>query len=646
MKMVAIVALLISFLALTESVPAAAHPLDPLSREELETAVAVLKAAGHVDRDTRFVFLSLREPDKSAVLDWKPGQPFQREAFAIIKQGRGTFEATIGLSGKQLKSWRRMKGVQPALLSDEAAQLKDILAADPGWRAAMRKRGLRQFDRIECMPFSAGYFGVAAEKGRRLVRAQCYDAGSALNYWGRPIEGVVATVDLDRRRVFKLVDTGIVPVPAGPVDYDPKTIGAQRPPLNPIVVQQPRGPAFTVRGSAVDWDKWHFHLRMDPRLGMVVAMVTFDDGGRSRPIMYEGHLSEVFVPYMDPAPAWYFKSYMDAGEYGVGKLASSLVAGSDCPANSYYFDDWIVDDRGTLLNRPRIACLFERSDGEIAWRHWEAVRDQAESRPARVLVLRWIATAGNYDYVFDWSFQQDGTIGMAVGATGIDQVKAAAKNSATGTEEYGTFIADNLVGVNHDHFFCFRLDLDVDGPVNSFETVRLKRIRRNGPRRSLWVAQPKIIKVESQAKLNEDMHNPALWRVVNPHVKNAFGDPVSYQLVPGHNSGDLLDPDDYPRRRAAFADYQLWVTPYSPDQDAAGVYPNQGEGGAGLPAWTKQNRCIQNTDIVLWYTIGFHHVPVAEDWPVLPVMWHQFHLRPNGFFSRSPIIDLPAPGQQ
>ncbi len=89
--MAALVALLISFLALADSVPAAAHPLDPLSREELETAVAVLKAAGHVDRDTRFVFLSLREPDKSAVLDWKPGQRFQREAFAIIKQGRGTF---------------------------------------------------------------------------------------------------------------------------------------------------------------------------------------------------------------------------------------------------------------------------------------------------------------------------------------------------------------------------------------------------------------------------------------------------------------------------------------------------------------------------------------------------------------------------
>ena len=79
---------------------------------------------------------------------------------------------------------------------------------------------------------------------------------------------------------------------------------------------------------------------------------------------------------------------------------------------------------------------------------------------------------------------------------------------------------------------------------------------------------------------------------------------------------------------------------------AAGVYPNQSKGGAGLPAWTKHNRSIRNTDLVLWYTLGFHHTPVAEDWPVLPTMWHQFYLRPRGFFSRSPVIDLPAPKQQ
>jgi primary-amine oxidase len=365
--------------------------------------------------------------------------------------------------------------------------------------------------------------------------------------------------------------------------------------------------------------------------------------------MYEGHLSEIFVPYMDPAPGWYFRSYMDAGEYGAGKLASSLIAGSDCPANSHFFNDWIVDEHGLPQQRPRIACLFERSDGEIAWRHWELITNHTESRAARELVLRWIATVGSYDYIFDWTFQQDGTIKVAVGSTGIDEVKGvASKDSATrqgGDGDYGTFIADNLIGVNHDHFFCFKLDLDIDGANNSFETVRLKKIRLKGQngRKSLWVAQPKIAEVESEAKLNQDMHEPALWRVINPKMSNAMGDPVSYELIPGHNISDLLDPDDYPRRRAGFADYQLWVTPYTAEQAAAGLYPNQSKGGDGLPAWTSHNRSIENTDLVLWYTLGFHHSPVSEDWPVLPTMWHEFYLRPRGFFSSSPVLDVPAP---
>ncbi len=646
---VLVAAFLASIATFAQAAPTTLQPLAPLSQQELLTAVAVLKGAGHVDGNTRFVFLALREPDKSAVLDWRPGQPISREAFVIIKQGSRTFEATVDVAGRKLETWREVKGVQPALLIDEIDRLNGILRSDAGWQASMRKRGFQQFDKIECMPFSAGYFGNSAEQDHRLVRAECYDAASANNFWGRPIEGLVATVDLNEKRVLKLVDSGVVPVPKEPADYDPKSVATSRRPLNPVVVEEPQGPDFVVIGSHVDWDKWHFGIRMDPRLGLVVSTVMFDDAGRRRSIMYEGHLSEIFVPYMDPAPGWYFRSYMDAGEYGAGKLASSLLPGSDCPANSHFFNDWIVDERGIPRQRNKIACLFERGDGQIAWRHWELITNQTQSRAARELVLRWIATVGNYDYIFDWTFQQDGTIRIAVGSTGIDEVKGVASKNALnrrGTDgDYGTFIADHLIGVNHDHFFCFKLDLDVDGVRNSFETIRLKKVRLGGEsaRKSLWIAQPKIAEVESQAKLNEDMREPALWRVINPNVTNAMGDPIGYELIPEHNISDLLDADDYPRMRAGFADYQLWVTPYTRQQAAAGVYPNQSRGGDGLPAWTRQNRSLENTDLVLWYTVGFHHTPVAEDWPVLPTMWHEFYLRPRGFFSKSPVLDLPAP---
>jgi hypothetical protein len=69
---------------------------------------------------------------------------------------------------------------------------------------------------------------------------------------------------------------------------------------------------------------------------------------------------------------------------------------------------------------------------------------------------------------------------------------------------------------------------------------------------------------------------------------------------------------------------------------AAGEYPTLSEPGQGLPAWTRANRPIRNTDIVLWHTIGIDHMVRAEDWPVMPVLWHSFELRPFDFFNRTP----------
>lgn len=623
------------------------HPLDPLSRAELTTAVAVLKAADHVGPATRFTFIKLAEPPKAAVRAWHPGAPLTRKAFVMLGEGPQTYEAVVDLGASKLESWRKVEGVQPSILLEETQNLNDVLRADEGWQAAMRKRGIEQFDKIQCMPFSAGYFAVPEEEGHRLIRSECYDGRATPNYWSQPIEGVVATVDLNAKRVVKLIDTGVVPIPPA-AEYDPDaTANAAGGSATSAVVAKPVAD-IAINGSEVTWQNWRFRVRMDPRLGIVISTVGINDQGKLRAVMYEGHLSEIFVPYMDPTPGWYFRTYMDAGEYGAGKLASSLVPGGDCPADAVFLSDWLADGHGVPQERPRIICIFERTTGEIAWRHYDFISDRTVSIPGRELVVRWIATVGNYDYVFDWKFAPSGTIRIAIGATGIDEVKGvAAERYGDGPNPdaaYGTFIASHTVGTNHDHFFCFKLDLDIDGTRNSFETARLKKVRLDGDslRKSLWVVQPTTAKVETQAKLGEDMEQPSLWRVINPGVKDASGYPVGYQLIPGHVTEDMLDPDDHPRERAGFADHELWVTPYTPDQAAAGLYPNQSKGGDGLPRWTKQNRSIADTDIVLWYTIGFHHAPLPEDWPVLPTMWHEFMLKPSGFFDHNPTI-APAP---
>jgi len=205
--------------------------------------------------------------------------------------------------------------------------------------------------------------------------------------------------------------------------------------------------------------------------------------------------------------------------------------------------------------REKVACLFERQGAGVSWRHFDFITGGTESRRARELVLRQIAAVGNYDYLFDWTFQQDGTIRIAVGATGIAEVKGVAAKSMADPEgakaaAYGHFVSEHTVAINHDHFLNFRLDLDVDGEKNSFVDDQLKRVKLEGTRKSLWVEQPRTLKREQEARLHMSMEAPSLWRVVNPIALGPVGYPVGYELMPGHNAMSLLAPEDFPSRRA------------------------------------------------------------------------------------------------
>jgi primary-amine oxidase len=135
-----------------------------------------------------------------------------------------------------------------------------------------------------------------------------------------------------------------------------------------------------------------------------------------------------------------------------------------------------------------------------------------------------------------------------------------------------------------------------------------------------------------------------VWKIVNPALTNAIGGPVGYRLVPHGNVAPFAAPDASVSKRATFMSKHLWVTPYEPEElFAAGDYPNQHPGGAGLPTWTAADRNIEETDLVVWYTVGSHHVVRPEDWPVMPVSRAGFTLQPIGFFDRNPALDVAAP---
>ncbi len=261
------------------------------------------------------------------------------------------------------------------------------------------------------------------------------------------------------------------------------------------------------------------------------------------------------------------------------------------------------------------------------------------------------AAIGNYDYFIDWVFTQDGRIKARIGATGYDGLKGVRAQSmddptADADAAYGTLVAPGLVATNHDHFFSVRLDVDVDGTDNSVSVDRLAPTDFEGPR-SGWVVESQVARFEQDALLDYNPARPAYWRIVNPNTTGPVGHAPGYVLRPGNSVAySLLDTGDPAQRRAGFTQHQLWVTPRDADERyAAGLYVNQSEGGLGLPAWTKANRSIENTDIVLWYTAGFHHVPRTEDFPIMPTVWHEFELMPFNFFDRNPALDIPTAWQ-
>ena len=124
--------------------------------------------------------------------------------------------ATSGLSSffcaSAVVSWTEVKGVQPVVLEAEYDVMVEVVKNDPRWQAAMRKRGHDDFSKIQIDNWAVGQ--VAPQfQGKRLLRALSYYKGDSINFYGRPIEGVVALVDMSAEKVVEFIDTGAVPLP-------------------------------------------------------------------------------------------------------------------------------------------------------------------------------------------------------------------------------------------------------------------------------------------------------------------------------------------------------------------------------------------------------------------------------------------------
>nr|KYP49362.1 Primary amine oxidase [Cajanus cajan] len=607
------------------------HPLDPLTAAEISVAVATVRAAGatpEVRDSMRFIEVDLVEPEKQvvALADAYFFPPFQpsllprtkggpvipsklppRQARLVVYNKRSN-ETSIWIvelrevhaatrgghhRGKVISS-TVVPDVQPPMDAVEYAECEAVVKEYPPFREAMKKRGIEDMDLVMVDPWCAGYHSEADAPSRRLAKPLFFCRTESdcpmENGYARPVEGIHVLVDMQNMVVLEFEDRKLVPLPpADPLrNYTSGETrgGVDRSDVKPLQIIQPEGPSFRVNGHFIEWQKWNFRIGFTPREGLVIYSVAYIDGSRGRrPVAHRLSFVEMVVPYGDPNDPHYRKNAFDAGEDGLGKNAHSLKKGCDCLGYIKYFDAHFTNFYGGVETIENCVCLHEEDHGML-WKHQDWRTGLAEVRRSRRLTVSFICTVANYEYGFFWHFYQA-----------------------------------RVVEVN----------------------VKVEEPGDNNVHNNAFYAEEKLLKSELEAMRDCDPISARHWIVRNTRTVNRTGHLTGYKLVPGSNCLPLAGSEAKFLRRAAFLKHNLWVTPYARDElHPGGEFPNQNPRvGEGLATWVKQNRSLEEADIVLWYVFGVTHIPRLEDWPVMPVERIGFMLMPHGFFNCSPAVDVP-----
>jgi primary-amine oxidase len=668
--MLKLIALCLGLILMNPAYAKAVHPLDPLDAGEVKSTLEILKTNHLLGEKIMIPYLMLKEPKKAEVIAFAPGSPFTRQAEAILydRESGRTWEVIVDLRGKKITSNTERPNAHPAVMLSEFDAVPPIVKADPRFKAAMERRGIKNLDDVAIDTWGYGSPDSEHSENARLLRALAYFKGKGKNFYAKPIEGFTAVVNMNTKQIEQVVDSEMFPIPPVSSDLDEKSLGKQRPRLKPLKISQPEGPEFTQNGFEVKWQNWSFHFAMHPREGLVLYLVKYNDHGRWRSIIYRANLDDMMVPYGHPDKDWTWRAAFDEGEYGIGRYSASLEKGTDVPENAKLLDALFVDDFGKPYTTKNAVALYER-DGGMLWKHVDMYNGGNFARRARELVIGSVSTISNYDYGMNWVFRQDGTISFEVGLTGIMLAKgtqiekmgehmhdmsqsdagsgarSSTDSSAAADMRFGHLVAPYVLAPHHQHFFNVRLDMDIDGAggndVAELNTVAIPFGKENPSGNAFEMTQTQLHS-EKEAERDMDYKSQRKWIVYNPSSRNSLGYPAGYILLPGENAEPYLQPESPLLKRGGFVKHALWATQQNDDEMyAAGRYPNQRSTSDGLPVWTEKNRSLDNQDVVLWYTFCVTHAPRPEEWPVMTVHKTGFQLIPAGFFDRNPSLDVP-----
>jgi primary-amine oxidase len=644
------------------------HPLDPLTAQEFAILKGILQKEGKFDQKTLSAWVQLQEPPKEEVLAFQPGQTFRREAQAVVLslERKTAYEILIDLNGKKIESIKDLKNLQPYLLNSEFDAARKIVDASPEARAALEKRGYQIKDKISNTFFLDAYAPgkdpLLVRKGKtiRAIRVLFADRQGGTNNYGPYIEGLMALVDLYEGKLIALVDRpGAIARQSVPEDVFNRAVLGPEITENKLQIGPSTGQHIKLDGNHLQWEKWDFRFSFNQRDGLVLHQIAFNDQGKLRSICYRASISEMLVPYSDPSKSWVWREFFDSGEYGLGYVSTEVNAGKDLPENAVTLDAVLPTESLDLSSDYRNRVFFYEQDGGGLFAHTQPEDGSHIYARAKELVTGFVATVGNYDYLYKWVFRQDGTFafeaelhGLILNKTIEDercQVCAVKDTDGPGTyvakgdQRFGTIVSPQIAGIFHQHWINLRMDFDIDGPVNAVEECNTKLLPYDpgtNPRGRAFTLERTVFGREKEARRNLNLSTNRTWIVYNPAVKSSIGHNSGYEIQPAGNTISAI-PEFRFGEESSFTQRHLWVTKYHPEQlYAAGKYPNQAPADYQdhLSEYAKKNENIYKEDVVLWYSLGFTHITRPEDYPIMPAGKVAVNFRPVGFFQKSPAL--------
>ena len=477
----------------------APHPLDPLTANEISSASSAVKKylVQKEQKDPssiRFVAVSLCEPEKKDLLSL-----LKEEVFDPTKVTRRAEIVTLvdGIASELVVNLRREDddgaddddvvsyvslppGTQPLYSPDDCDLAEEIAKSSPEVQKAVLERyGIKDVEKeLVCDPWSVHLadeedelltFDEQTGKPRRLIQTFLYQRMLNLgtledNHYAHPID-IVPVVDLNTKKVVRIDGMERQPpkIPDLHVNYHKNLLSMnsylerdwRKDPLKELNIIQPHGPSFSVEGNCVTWQGWTFHVGFNYHEGLVLNNLSY----KGRNVLHRASLVEMSVPYADPHPPYQRKCAFDVGDYGLGYCANSLELGCDCLGNIYYFDAVLADSKGEPVEKKKVVCMHEEDDG-LLWKHVEYRNGHNESRRGRELVISFIATVVNYEYLFYWKLKQDGTIDFEIKLSGELSTNLMSEDELTnGEPTHGTIVCPGVNAQIHQHMFCARLDV-------------------------------------------------------------------------------------------------------------------------------------------------------------------------------------------